>query len=501
MPPTNSSFDVAVIGAGFGGLATALRLVEQGVRVVVSEAVKYPGGCASTFEHRGYRFEAGATLFSGFGEGQFFRRWIDQHGLDVEVDWLDPVVEVRTPGWSLPVASNREDFLDALLRLPDAPEPQIRRFFRYQRQIADLLWALLDDPDLLPPFGTSAFLTHLRRTPRYLPLVRLVGRPLLHVLKRFDLDHWKPLRTFLDALCQITVQCSTSEAEAPFALGTMDYYFRGTGHVRGGIGRLAWAMVEAIRQGGGEVRFADRVRGVETDADGFVVRARKGDLRARAVAANMLPQDLRTLRGGSFEGPKWFDRWQRRVEDGWGACMLYRVVRPPAGAPPHPHHLDIVQDPSKPLIEGNHLFCSFSGPEDGDRAPAGFRTLTVSTHLPLRRFHSLSPNEKADLVDQVHERMRVGLSRMAPEWSEAILHEMTASPRTFERFTRRGSGFVGGIPRRAGLHHYLDLLPRPVEPGLFLVGDTVFPGQSTLATALGGYKLAEHLVRRVLPRK
>jgi len=29
-----------------------------------------------------------------------------------------------------------------------------------------------------------------------------------------------------------------------------------------------------------------------------------------------------------------------------------------------------------------------------------------------------------------------------------------------------------------------------VRPGLWMVGDSVFPGQSTLATALGGVKVA-----------
>jgi hypothetical protein len=30
-----------------------------------------------------------------------------------------------------------------------------------------------------------------------------------------------------------------------------------------------------------------------------------------------------------------------------------------------------------------------------------------------------------------------------------------------------------------------------VLPGLWMVGDSVFPGQSTLATAIGGKKVAE----------
>jgi phytoene dehydrogenase-like protein len=75
-----------------------------------------------------------------------------------------------------------------------------------------------------------------------------------------------------------------------------------------------------------------------------------------------------------------------------------------------------------------------------------------------------------------------------------VRHVMTASPRTFERFTRREEGAVGGVPRRAGLGNYLELGPRPVMDGLWLVGDSVFPGQSTLATALGGVRTASRIL-------
>ena len=75
---------------------------------------------------------------------------------------------------------------------------------------------------------------------------------------------------------------------------------------------------------------------------------------------------------------------------------------------------------------------------------------------------------------------------------------MPASPRTFERFTRRSGGWVGGVPRRAGLSAYDLRLPFRVAPGLYLVGDSVFPGQSVLATAVGGTKTVEVLERRGL---
>jgi phytoene dehydrogenase-like protein len=57
---------VVVVGAGIGGLSSAALLAKAGLDVTVLEAHNEPGGCASTFYHHGYRFDAGATLSAGF---------------------------------------------------------------------------------------------------------------------------------------------------------------------------------------------------------------------------------------------------------------------------------------------------------------------------------------------------------------------------------------------------------------------------------------------------
>jgi phytoene dehydrogenase-like protein len=490
--------DALVIGAGFGGLGAALALAERGAKVLLCETLRYPGGCASTFERGGYRFESGATLFSGLGPDQLFGRWMTRHGLDVTVDWLDPIVEVRAPPLRLSVGRDRAALVDALAALPGAPERRLREFFAFQERVADTLWGLFDDPALLPPLSLGALLRHAAGTPRYAGLVPLLGRPLAAVLERFDLAGFAPLRHYLDGLCQITVQCGVAEAEAPFALATMDYYFRGTGHVRGGIGALAWAVARAIERLGGEVRMASRVKSLSPEpGGGYRVETRTGSLRARHVIANLLPQDVRALLGAAEGALPRLDRLASEVDTGWGAAMLYLVARAPEGASPGAHHLELVQDPGAPFIEGNHLFASISGAADEGRAPPGHRTLTVSTHVPLPKLRSMSAGEQGEYLGGVQAKMRAGLAALSPEWSGRVVHEMTASPRTFQRFTGRAGGAVGGIPRRAGLHHYLSAWPRAVRPGLWMVGDSVFPGQSTLATAIGGVRTAECVAREL----
>jgi phytoene desaturase len=53
-----------VIGAGFGGLAAAIRLGARGYRVTVLEKLDEPGGRASVFRQDGFTFDAGPTILT-----------------------------------------------------------------------------------------------------------------------------------------------------------------------------------------------------------------------------------------------------------------------------------------------------------------------------------------------------------------------------------------------------------------------------------------------------
>jgi phytoene dehydrogenase-like protein len=487
----------AIVGAGFGGLAVALRLAEQGAKVALFETLNYAGGCASTFRRKGHAFESGATLFSGFGDGELFARWIDAHSMGVTFERLDPTVVLRAPGLELPISPSRDVFVRTLTQLPAATSfaPQIEAFFREQKVVADALWALFRNPSLLPPFGFKELLVHAKASPGYLPLIRLVGRSLHAMLDRHGLTDCKPLRIFLDAVCQITVQCSAAEAEAPFALGAMDYYFRGTGHVHGGIGTLATAMVDAIRKAGGEVHLACSVRGIRQASDGFELETRRGVYRAQHLALNVLPQAVSKLLSLDSAESQRMHRHAARIEEGWGAVMLYRVLAPGAALAVQAHHLELVADENRAFTNGNHVFCSVSAASERERVQTdGARTVTMSTHVAMKDLLRLSDNERAALVRDVQEQMRDTVRARAPELAANVQLEMPASPRTFERFTQRPFGYVGGIPRRVGLSNYAQLLPLCVRRGVYLVGDSYFPGQSTLAVALGGVKVADALL-------
>ncbi|HEX8384579.1 MAG TPA: phytoene desaturase family protein [Rubricoccaceae bacterium] len=66
-PPVMAAPDAphaVVVGAGFGGLAAAVRLLVRGYRVTVVDRLDQPGGRARVYQQDGYTFDAGPTLIT-----------------------------------------------------------------------------------------------------------------------------------------------------------------------------------------------------------------------------------------------------------------------------------------------------------------------------------------------------------------------------------------------------------------------------------------------------
>ena len=81
-------YDLIVIGAGNGGLMTALRASKLGLRVLVVERHNLPGGAATSFVRGRFEFDASLHEIPDFGEGEMrgeLGYLFDELGLDVEM--------------------------------------------------------------------------------------------------------------------------------------------------------------------------------------------------------------------------------------------------------------------------------------------------------------------------------------------------------------------------------------------------------------------------------
>jgi phytoene dehydrogenase-like protein len=97
---THREFDVVVVGAGAGGLFTAARLVNAGLRVLVVERLEHVGGRASTRDLHGFKVNNGAIVIElgGITEETF-----REVGAEFDVRRADPPLLYRIKGKDIDV--------------------------------------------------------------------------------------------------------------------------------------------------------------------------------------------------------------------------------------------------------------------------------------------------------------------------------------------------------------------------------------------------------------
>jgi C-3',4' desaturase CrtD len=492
---------VVVIGAGVGGLTTAALLARAGLEVTVLEAHIYPGGCAGTFYHQGFRFDAGATLAGGFYPGG-------------PMDIVAQAVGINH--WPAHTTD-----LAMVVHLPDGPSivrwaderrweerraafgSQAQPFWRWQERTADALWNLALRSPSWPPqtsreaaklaaTGLSWLGDDVRRggfkSYLYLPqlaadALRLVAAHLRGAPER--------LRLFVDAQLLIAAQTTSPYANAFYGAAALDLPRRGVVHLEGGMGAIPQTLAHAVRQNGGQILYRQEASRIVLEKGRPVaVETKRGQsFPADIVVANLPPWNVARLLGES--APPRLRNLPPRPKDGWGAFVVY--VGLDGGALPADfslHHQIVVREP---LAEGNTVFLSLSPAWDQERGPAGQRALTLSTHTRLAPWWDLFERDRASYEARkaaYAKRVLAAAEIALPGLREAASLILPGTPLAFERFTRRAWGWVGGFPQT---NLFRTWGPRLV-PGLWLVGDSIFPGQSTAAVGLGGLRVARALL-------
>ena len=84
--------------------------------------------------------------------------------------------------------------------------------------------------------------------------------------------------------------------------------------------------------------------------------------------------------------------------------MLYLVIDDHPGLPRTAHHFQAVDEAQQPFLEGNHIFCSLSAPNEFGDAKSNQRTATVSTHVSLPLLRQQNQQEQAAYIEKVQSQ-------------------------------------------------------------------------------------------------
>ena len=139
---------IVVIGSGFGGLAAAIRLVQQGHEVVIVEKRDKPGGRAYVYEQDGYTFDGGPTIITA---PWLIRELFERSGKRAE-DYvslvpIDPFYNIRFEDGSVfRYTGRREEVIDEVKRFAPADVAGYLRFAEATEAIFAAGMALIDTP-------------------------------------------------------------------------------------------------------------------------------------------------------------------------------------------------------------------------------------------------------------------------------------------------------------------------------------------------------------------
>jgi len=268
-----------VIGAGLGGLASAMRLGAKGYRVTVLDRLDAAGGRGSSITRSGHRFDLGPTIVT---VPQVFRQlWAATgHSFDDDVDLraIDPFYEIRWPDGSCFTARQDTDAMRAeIARLSPDDVAGYERFLRDSerrysfgfeelgRKPMNKLWDLIK---VLPTFG----------------LLRADRSVYAHAARRFRDERLRmafsfhPLFIGGDPFRVTSMYILVSHLEKEF----------GVHYAIGGVAAIARAMARIVRKQGGEVRLGaevDRILVKDGRASG-VALADGEELHAPLIVSN-----------------------------------------------------------------------------------------------------------------------------------------------------------------------------------------------------------------------
>jgi phytoene desaturase len=493
-----SPLDVLVVGAGIGGLATAVRLAAGGARVAVLEQDAQPGGKLNQWRSGGFTFDTGPSLVTMPGAiADLFRAAGRRMGDYLTLQPLHPICRYRWPdGTTFDADSDLAAMTAAIRRLDPRDVGAYLRFLAYGRALYER--------------AARPFLFHER--PRPMDLLRRRGWDVLRIGAFTTMDAAVRAHFHSPYLRQLFNRYATYNGSSPYAapatLCLIPYLELAEGgwYIAGGLYRLAEALLRLAGELGVTTRTGARVEQVLFERRQAVgVRLAGGEeLRAATVVVNADP----LYAYGALVPPALRPRGEPAARATLGSDLscsgFVLLLGTDCDFPALAHHniffsadypaeFDALFRARRPAPDPT-IYVSYTSRSDPTQAPPGGGNLFVLVNAP-----ALTPDaDWAAWAGPYRERILDRLEAAGlPDLRRHLVVERTLTPADFAARFNAFGGALYGFSSNARLAAFRRPANRaPGLPGLFFVGGSAHPG--------GGIPLAllsARLVARAMQRE
>lgn len=485
-----------VIGAGFGGIAAALRLRAKGYNVTVVDRCSQIGGRAQVFERNGFRHDAGPTVITApFLFDELFELFGEKFSDHVTLVPLKPWYRFHfADGDSFDYGGTLEETLAEIARIEPKDCDGYRQLLRQSKRIYDVGFTELS----AVPF--HRFKTMLKQIPRLLGLRSY--ETVWQLVSRY-LSNPKLRQAF--SIQPLLVGGNPFDTTSIY--GLIHYLERAYGvhFAMGGTGAITQALGELMARQGIAIQLGQTVQSltIEGGAVKGVVMEDGRALAADLVVSNADPAHLYTSMVKPSDQHVATRLKLGAAEFSMGLFVLYFGTT--RTYPDVAHHTiwmgeryrELLADifDHKTLSEDFSLYLHRPTATDPSFAPVGCDSFYVLCPVP----NLLGQQDWAKSAPALRDRIVAALGRtMLPDLEATITEEFFMTPKDFEKdyLSQHGAGFsVSPLFRQSAwfrFHNRAEGLKN-----LYLVGAGTHPGAG-LPGVLCSAKVLDALIPSVV---
>jgi phytoene dehydrogenase-like protein len=471
------------------------------------------GGCASNFyrSDREFSFEAGATTISGFDNPKPLGKLLDKLKLkdqaSTRLKKLDIGMKVFYKDQIITRFSDQDKWLAENERV--FKDNKIIELWKQIFKDEKLAWELLDQNENLMPGNLSQyfkilfskdFLLNLKG----LKLLPYLVKPFSKLLEGYQINN-SDFINFINEQLMITTQSDYQKAPILSAIMGLNYP-QEVYYPIGSIKNIGELILKQYQESGNQIHLRQEVKSIEKINDLYLIKtniekskkstSQENEFLTKAVISNAPIWTMKNLVK--------IDQYKKKIEleckknpESWGAFTVYFAakIKLELGTNYLQIHApkEIPNCKTHPHSNGS-IFVTISDSKLNDRAPEGWTSFTISTHTNAKQWFQISENEYQEKKIQTQEFIIDLLCSTIPELryvEKSFL--ISGTPHSFEHYTKREFGFVGGIA-----HDYskpLIFMPRQrlSNEKIYLTGDSTFPGQGIAAVVYSAMSLVNKL--------
>ena len=496
-------YDVAVVGAGIGGLTAAALLAKKGLEVLLIEQHYMPGGCCGAIRRQGVTMDVGATVLYGFGERGYNVHRFVMNELEEEIDMIPrkAIYNMHVEDYSIIFWMEFEPFFKQLVELFPDQEKELKRFYDYLFGLYE--GAILKNETIVPPTEMSPgdnLKSFLKNPVGLIKMLSMMSKSGKSVFEKFFTD--RKVIDFFDMLTRTFSYVDADECPAVLSITMFaDNHVGGGYYPVGSPQMLSNKLERSIERYGGQVLYrqlVDEILIVDGKARG--VRLANGtEIEADRVVSDAAIWNLygKLVRPVHIKAKRM--KWAQDLVPCHSNLMLY-IGADAKAIPDDARPMEIIiEDPEK--VDGHGITVYIPTLLDPTVSPPGTCSLTITAVTTLEWPRPWDPEYQSEEYKQMKEReTEKVLDRLKPRFPNLRKHIRTmeiGTPSTIERYTLKTWGNIGGPKQMLGQ----DMMKRPKArsdwKNLYMVGDSTVMGLGVLPATTSAVGAANMVLKDV----